>query len=70
MIAAGFQTTIKNGVIEIPQEYKERFKNSVHVILLAEEEGSEPPNLIDQLLADPLQIPDFRPFQRNELYDR
>ena len=37
MYAVEFQTRIKNGIIEIPEEFRDRFREYVRVILLAEE---------------------------------
>jgi hypothetical protein len=39
------------------------------VILLAEE-GSTTVNLIDQLLQHPLKVAGFKPFARDEMYER
>ena len=39
MYAVEFQTIIKNGVIEIPFEYRQEFQCSVRVLLLAEDIG-------------------------------
>jgi hypothetical protein len=69
MYAVEFQATIKDGTIEIPEGYRHRFKERVRVILLAEEE-SLTENLIDQLLQHPLKVAGFKPFTRDELYER
>ncbi len=37
MVAVEFQTTIKNGMIEIPEVYRGRLQQQVRVILLGEE---------------------------------
>jgi hypothetical protein len=37
MVAIEFQTTIKNGIIEIPEVYRGRLQQQVRVILLGEE---------------------------------
>ena len=70
MLAVEFQTTVKNGTIEIPPEHRTRFKHRVRVILLAEETSRAAPNLIDQLLARPLRIADFHPMTREETHAR
>jgi hypothetical protein len=49
--------------------YRHRFKEHVRVILLTEEE-STPVNLVDQLLQHPLQVAGFKPFTRDEMYER
>jgi hypothetical protein len=69
MYAVEFQATIKDGAIEIPEVYRHRFRERVRVILLAEEESTTV-NLIDQLLQHPLKVPEFKPFTRDEMYER
>lgn len=69
MYAIEFQTHVKDGIIQIPPQYQEQLQNSVRVIILV-----EPPSpthtFIDQLLANPLHIPDFQPLSRDEIYAR
>jgi hypothetical protein len=69
MYAVEFQTKVKNGTIEIPEVYRDRFKERVRVILLAEEEGTTL-NLIDQLLQRPVKVAGFKPLSREEMYER
>ena len=69
MYAVEFQTRIKNGTIEIPEVYRDQFKEKVRVILLAEE-ASLSTDLIDQLLQHPLKVVGFTPLTREELYER
>jgi hypothetical protein len=69
MYAVEFQAKVKNGSIEIPEEYKTRFKERVRVILLAEEENTAA-NFIDQLLQHPIYIAGFTPLTREEIYER
>jgi hypothetical protein len=69
MYAVEFQAQIKNGMIEIPEAYRSRFKEQVRVILLAEE-GHPTVTLIDQLLQDPVKVPGFKPLTRAEMYER
>ena len=59
---------MENGTIQIPPEHREKFKNRVRVILLIEETEETDISLIDELLANPLQIEDFRPLTRQEIY--
>ncbi|MCB0092620.1 MAG: hypothetical protein KDE54_32255 [Caldilineaceae bacterium] len=70
MYAVEFQTTIKNGMIEIPVEYQRHLRQSVRVILLAEDAAQTAKGFIDQLLAQPLQVKDFSPLTREEIYAR
>ena len=65
-----FQTTVKDGKIEIPAEYRDQLPEQVRVILLAPASDPEAAGYIDQLLANPLPAPGFAPFKRDELYER
>lgn len=65
-----FEATVKKGKIEIPDQYKDRIKNRVRVIILSEEESTGYQNLIDQLLENPVQIKNFSPLKRNSIYAR
>jgi hypothetical protein len=68
MYAVKFRTKVKNGTIEIPEVYRDRFKERVRVVLLVEEE-SVTANLIDELLQHPLKVTDFKPLTREEIYE-
>lgn len=63
-----FTATVERGVIEIPEEYRNRLKRSVHVTLRNEEEGQE--DMIGHLLKHPLKVKDFRPLSREEAHAR
>lgn len=68
MQAVEFQARIKNGIIEIPTQYKDKLKEIVRVIILTEE-NEVSTNFIDQLLTSPLKINDFKPLFRTEIYE-
>ena len=68
MYAIEFQTNIKDGSIEIPEQYKGQFKGSVRVIVLAQPE-QQTSNLIDQLLENPIRLDNFQPLTRQEIYE-
>jgi hypothetical protein len=70
MYAIEFHAKIKNGVIEIPQEYRDRFTDDVKVILLAEEKRARRSDLMAELMEHPLEIPDFKPLSRKEAHER
>ncbi|MEM2057206.1 MAG: hypothetical protein QXO76_02975 [Thermoproteota archaeon] len=70
MQAIEFQTTIKNGIIEIPRQYLKNLSDRVRVILLVEQTPKTTMNLIDQLLAHPVRVQGFRPLTREEIYAR
>lgn len=74
MYAIEFQARIKNGSIEVPEEYRQRLQeqggdNAVRVIILTSERHPYD-DLIDQLLTHPIVIDDFVPFTRDELHER
>lgn len=68
MIAVEFQTLINNGMIKLPDKYCGRLTGTVRVIVLIEDTVSEN-DKIEELLASPLQLQQFIPFQRNEIYE-
>ena len=80
MFAIEFQSRIRNGVIEVPAEYRERLRREsegdvVRVIVLTgetdEEQGpSARPDVLDELLANPIRVKDFKPLNRDETHDR
>jgi hypothetical protein len=69
MFAIEFQTKIRDGMIELPEAYRDRLTGPVRVIILAEESPAGP-DMIDQLLTNPLQVEQFTPFQRDLIYER
>ena len=60
-----FQATVKNGIIEIPAQYRDQLKQRVRVIVLAEPDDKTG-NLIDQLLETPLHVKGFKPLTRED----
>ena len=70
MFAVEFQANIQNGFIEIPEEYKHQFQQgkSIKVILLKDEKE---PNrdMIAHLLDNPIQVDEFTPLKRDEIYE-
>jgi len=69
MYAIEFRTKIKNGTIEVPQEYRNRLKVKVKVIVIAEEEETRS-NMIEKLLDSPIKVENFTPLAREEIYER
>jgi hypothetical protein len=65
-----FQTTVKSDVIEIPEKYQGKIKNRVRVIVVPESKKSRRRNLIDRLLAHPIQASEFRSLNREDIYAR
>ena len=70
MYAVEFTARIKEGVIEVPEAHRERFKDTVKVILLAEEEKHGNSDMIAKLLARPLSVPGFTPLSREDAHVR
>ena len=72
MYALEFVTKIKEGMIEVPEAHRKRFKDNVRVILLSEEEEQRPEDddMIATLLARPLTVPDFTPLTREDAHAR
>ena len=69
MYAVEFQAIVRDGIIEIPEEYREQLNGHIRVILLTEEKDSQP-NFIAQLLEHPRKVKDFTPLTREEIYER
>lgn len=74
MYAVEFRTKIKNGMIELPKRLKGTITDTVKVIILKEDPSALPitpgPDMIDRLLASPLQIQGFHPLTRDEIHAR
>jgi hypothetical protein len=69
MYTIEFQTSVEDGCITIPQEYREKVKGKVRVILLAQGKADQF-DIIDYLMANPLSVDDFRPLSREESHER
>jgi hypothetical protein len=70
MLAVEFQTTVNDGIIEIPPKYRDQVTGRVWVILLADESPSVKVNMIDYLLVHPIEARDFKPLTREEAHAR
>ena len=69
MHAIEFQAQVKDGNIAIPEQYKDSIKGNVRVILLAEDR-TDNLDMVEYLLANPLNVSDFSPLTRDEIYER
>jgi len=65
-----FKTKIKNGVIEVPKKFQNKFKDNVRVILVAESTKAKATNYLDELMAHPLKVKGFQPLTREEAHAR
>ncbi|MBA2341052.1 MAG: hypothetical protein H0V88_11695 [Pyrinomonadaceae bacterium] len=70
MYAFEFQAKPKDGRIEIPAEYQDKIAGTVRVIVLSTEKSAATSDMIDQLLEHPIEIENFTPFAREEVYER
>lgn len=70
MCAVEFKTTVKDGVIEIPAEYRGQVPDRVRVILLAEHTSANKTDMIDRLLAHPVKVRGLRPLTREDAHTR
>ena len=69
MEAIEFKTKIKNGNIRIPEKFHKIINSTVKVILITEQDPKEG-DIIDKLLENPMEIENFSPFSRKEIYER
>lgn len=71
MNAIEFKTTIENGMIKIPGQYHLEKQGEIKVILLFDDGQTQThkKSLIHTLMENPLQIEDFKPFTRSEIYE-
>ena len=69
MAVIEFQTYIDQGMIELPEEYRDRVKGHARVIILADDIGDDG-DMIGFLLDHPYRIDSFTPLTRDELYER
>ncbi len=69
MLAIEFQTTIRHGMIEVPQQYLPQLTRHAKVILLMEETPHKQ-GVLEQLLHHPLHDTHFTPLTREEIYER
>lgn len=79
LYAVEFQTRITNGIIEVPESYRQQLSGAVRVIILSDAPAhnstttahkKHSSNLITQLLEHPRKIDDFAPLAREDVYER
>ncbi|MEH1949637.1 MAG: hypothetical protein V7K77_22180 [Nostoc sp.] len=68
--AVEFQAKIQNGLIQIPDEYKQEFGegDDIKVIVLVTKKSSKKRDIIDELTENPVQVDGV--FSREEIYNR
>lgn len=70
MQTAEFETEIHNGIIEIPQSLRGRFKHRVRVRLIEESPASSNETILDRWIKSPIEIPGFTQLSRDEANER
>jgi hypothetical protein len=75
MYAVEFKARVRDGSIVVPRKYRHLLTDAVKVIVMKEDVPEQtvlPAEMtaIDRLLAEPLRIAEFRPFTRDEVYER
>ncbi len=68
MEAIEFRASVKDGVIRVPAEYRERLTRPVRVILLTDDEP-EREDFIGQLLRKPRKVKNFKPLSRDTAHE-
>ncbi|MEH2086234.1 MULTISPECIES: hypothetical protein [unclassified Nostoc] len=68
--AVEFQAKIQNGLIQIPDEYKQELGegDDIKVIVLVTKKSSKKRDIIDELTENPVQVDGV--FSREEIYNR
>ena len=68
-----FQATFKNGVIEIPAQYQQEVEamEVVEVVVKkVEKQKKKISGFLKELIENPIEVKDFTPLTREEIYDR
>jgi hypothetical protein len=63
-----FRAKIKNGTIQIPAKFKGKVAEDVQVILISRSEKNSQPDIIDELMANPLSVKGTKPTTRDEVH--
>ncbi|MBG1268072.1 hypothetical protein [Nostoc sp. WHI] len=68
--AIEFQAKIQNGLIQIPDEYKQELGegDDIKVIVLVNKKSPKKRDIIDELTENPIQVDSI--FNREEIYNR
>ncbi|HBD94526.1 MAG: hypothetical protein A2015_05050 [Spirochaetes bacterium GWF1_31_7] len=71
MNAIEFQTTVHNGIIELPKEYSIRSNQDIKVIIMYNDTNDKPKEqgIIQSLINKPVVINAFTPLSRDEIYE-
>lgn len=72
MITVEFQAKVKNGVIVIPEEYKQELAtaNTVKVTVLKQpKQQILETDILAELMRNPISVPEVRSIARDEMHD-
>jgi len=69
MEAIEFKTKIRNGLIRIPDKFRQRTGDTVKVIILSEQKARQT-DIIGELLLTPVKSKQFSPLLREKIYER
>ena len=72
MRAIAFETTIKQGMIQIPSYYQEKLEENqtVKIVILTEDDLTNQMNEIDYLLDHPIKVDQISPLTRDEIHEK
>lgn len=68
MRAIEFETRVKDGNIEIPEEFRDQLHGPVRVTVLLEQKPAQP-DMLEQLWINPIKVENFKPLTREEIYE-
>ena len=68
MVAIEFQAQVKDGIIEVPEVYRDKLADSVRVIILTPDR-TQATGILARLLETPIDDPTFVPLTRDEIYE-
>lgn len=68
--ALEFKAKIQNGIIRLPDEYNQEFRegDDIHVIVLIQKKSPSQKDIIDELTENPIQVDGV--LSREEIYSR
>lgn len=70
MFSIEFKANIQNGIIQISDEYKQKFEQQKNLKVIVTRQGKLPTkDLIEHLLDYPITVNKFIPFKRDEIYE-
>lgn len=71
MSVVKFQTTVENGNILIPKQFRNQIKGNIEVIVKATDTvESDEKNFLREMIENPIKDPNLVPLTRDKIYDR